>query len=300
MISNQTNNRNSVTVCVCTYRRTTIKDTLESLGKQVNVENLLEEIIVIDNDDAKTLLPTIVDLAQCFPFPLRYVHAPAKNISIARNAALDAVKTRWLAFIDDDELAREDWLCNLMKESVGSQVVIGVSIARYSLDFPHWIEKCDFHSNFIGKSLVNAYTSNALLDVNFVRQSGVRFARNLGRTGGEDTLFFRELSIAGGHFTYAPNAVVDEIVPVARANMRWVLRRMYRAGQTHGLVSQKFDKRNYAILWLTAGAKLGFSTLMAVATLPSPTNSRKWLARSALHAGALSFRINSQILEEYK
>jgi hypothetical protein len=34
-----------------------------------------------------------------------YVHAPARNISIARNACLDAADAPLIAFIDDDETA---------------------------------------------------------------------------------------------------------------------------------------------------------------------------------------------------
>jgi succinoglycan biosynthesis protein ExoM len=36
-----------------------------------------------------------------------------RNISIARNAALDVAETLWVAFIDDDEHASATWLANL-------------------------------------------------------------------------------------------------------------------------------------------------------------------------------------------
>ncbi|MBB5731567.1 succinoglycan biosynthesis protein ExoM [Altererythrobacter atlanticus] len=287
------------TICVCTYRRPSLFQTLKSFERLERVDGLSPCVVVIDNDLTDALRVRVEEFARGFSLPLRYVHAPAQNISIARNAALDAVETRWAALIDDDEIAAPDWLSQLWHARKGAEAVIGQSAAQYGPDLPGWAARCDFHSNRIEGSVANAYTSNALLDIDFVRRHGLNFRVELGRTGGEDTVFFRQFAQAGGRIAYCPSAIVTEEVPAARATMRWVRRRNYRGGQTHGLLCREFDPRAYRTLLFTAGAKAGFSALMALVTIPGTDASRRWFARAALHAGAMHYRIRPQILEEY-
>jgi len=190
--------------------------------------------------------------ARNFPLPIRYVHAPAKNISLARNAALDAVNTPWLLFIDDDETADADWLEEIMALAPANDAVIGACNAVYGDDLPGWLARCDFHSNRITGRVENAYTSNALLRMEFINAHNLRFRLELGRTGGEDTLFFHQMAKLGGRLTYQPSAIVCETVVPSRASMNWVKTRMYRAGQTHGLLMREFAPSVFRTLFLTS------------------------------------------------
>ncbi len=288
-----------VTICICTYRRPSLFETLASI-EQLRLRNVdVVGVLVVDNDLADGLRSEVAERAGSYRFPLRYCHAPAQNISIARNAALDGVETRWAAFIDDDEVASPDWLEELYAAAEGAEAVIGQSVAQYGPALPGWAARCDFHSNRITGRVDNAYTSNALLDVDFLRRKNIRFREELGRTGGEDTLLFRQLAESGGRIVYRPESVVYEEVPPTRASMTWVFRRMYRAGQTHGLLSREYDAKAFSRLGLTAGAKALASAAMTLATLPGTDASRRWAARSALHLGALSYRVRPTILEEY-
>ena len=56
-----------------------------------------------------------------------YLHAPARNISIARNACLEAASAPLVAFIDDDEIARPGWLAGLVADmdAPNADVVFG-------------------------------------------------------------------------------------------------------------------------------------------------------------------------------
>lgn len=289
----------SVTVCICTFRRRSIFQAVSSVAHQQQAEQYLSRIVVIDNDDHDGLRAEMEAFAIQLPVRLDYIHAPRKNISIARNAALDAVETRYLAFIDDDEEAQPDWLKTLFGQRNEAHVIVGSSQAIYDERLQQWVERCDFHSNLPNKDPSNAHTSNVLIDMNFVQDTNMRFLEELGLTGGEDTVFFRSLAHAGARFAAAPEAVVIEGVPANRANMRWVLRRMYRAGQTHGLVCKMFDHRVYRKLLLTAGAKALVSALVAVIVIPGTDRSRKWFARAALHAGAFHYRLKPSMLQEY-
>ncbi|WP_137681140.1 glycosyltransferase family 2 protein [Aurantiacibacter suaedae] len=288
-----------VTICICTYRRPSLFKTLASI-EQLRLSNVeVTAVLVVDNDVADALRSQVDERAGNYRFPLRYCHAPAQNISIARNAALDGVETRWAAFIDDDEVASLDWLEELYAAADEAEAVIGQSVAQYGSALPGWAARCDFHSNRITGRVDNAYTSNALIDVDFLRRNAIRFREELGRTGGEDTLLFRQLTESGGRIVYRPESVVYEEVPQSRASMTWVFRRMYRAGQTHGLLSREYDAKGFSRLGFTAGAKALVSAAMTVASLPGTDASRRWAARAALHLGALSYRVRPTILEEY-
>jgi len=289
----------AVTIGICTFRRPALFDALASFAQLVDHEKYDLRIVIADNDTTDQLRSTVEEFATSYPFPIRYVHAPAQNISIARNAVLDAVETPWLLFIDDDETADRNWLKEIMHNAQNYDAVIGACIATYDDSLPGWLKRCDFHSNVITGKVENAYTSNALLRMEFVRKHNLRFRVELGRTGGEDTVFFHQLSGLGGRMAYRETAIVWEAVLPARANMQWVKTRMYRAGQTHGLVTQEFAPDAYRSLFFTAGAKASFSAVMSILTLPGTDASRKWWARSLLHVGAAQYRLNPAIMEEY-
>ena len=291
--------RPSVTICICTYRREAVFDALRSVALLHGIAEYNPTVIVIDNDGTDALHARIDQFAKSFPLPLRYVHAPAKNISVARNAALDATATNWLLFMDDDEIADRDWLCAIMKNIDEYQAIIGPCVAVFDPSLPAWASRCDFHSNRISGRIENAYTSNALLDMQFVRGHDLRFRLELGRTGGEDTVFFHELAALGGAMSYCPDAIVYEPVLPARATMAWVKTRKFRAGQTHGLVLSEFNPKAFEYLWLTAGVKMIASLAMTIVSIPGSDRSRRWLARTYLHWGAFRYRWNPDIVEEY-
>ena len=101
-------------ICVCTFRRVSLADTLSSLFGLALRPDWLVRVIVADNDALPSAQPIVEQAACKAPFPVLYVHAPMRNISVARNACLDAATARFVAFIDDDELATPLWLAALI------------------------------------------------------------------------------------------------------------------------------------------------------------------------------------------
>lgn len=288
-----------VSICICTFRREALFEALASLSGLKGLDDFEVDVVIADNDDNDVIRPRVAKFASGFRFEIKYVHAPARNISIARNAALAHAEGQWAAFIDDDEVADPEWLSNLLSWRSGAVAVVGQCIATYGPELPHWLPRCDFHSNSISNDPVNAYTSNVLLNADFLREANITFRHELGQTGGEDTIFFREIDRAGGMITYRPDSIVYERVVPERANMTWVRRRKFRAGQTHGLMCREFAPLTFRWLFFTSGTKAASCFLMALLSFPGTARARVWEARGYLHLGALAYRLKPSIINEY-
>jgi succinoglycan biosynthesis protein ExoM len=291
-----------IAVCICTYRRPYVLNTIDSVAKQRLPQGTRVGIIVVDND----VVPSSRELVESYRPPsyveLSYVHAPGQNISIARNAGLDACPGRWLAFIDDDEFASFDWLAHLCSARADATAVFGPVEAVYPADSPRWLTGGDHHSTRIRQGQVpvrTGYSGNALFDVDFVRRHGIRFDVELGRTGGEDTVFFNSIFRHGGKLSYAPAAVAYEEAVSSRRTLRWVLSRQQRVGQSYALMLQRHEPSLYARAALTSLPKIGFSLVAAAATAASPSRASWWLARAWFHVGVLSYRLRGRVREEY-
>lgn len=289
-----------VDVCVCTFRRASVADLLASLAR-METPGWRMRVIVADNDDTASARETVEAAFTKHGLNGLYVHAPARNISVARNACLNATRAPLVAFIDDDEVARPDWLAQLIArhEATKAGVVFGKVVATYAPDAPLWMPLADLHSTpppIRNGEIVGGYTCNVLMRRDAV--GALRFDPAYGRSGGEDTTFFAQLQRAGVAMAYAPDAVVDEPIPPSRSSLEWLKTRAYRAGQTWGLLELRNGKSK-AVLIVMSLAKMAFCLAMAGLTLRSPARWRKAVVRSRLHAGVLAAVIGKVPLELY-
>ena len=290
-----------LTVCVCTYRRPQLRDTLASLAAQALPPGVTMRVVVADNDEQDGRRGEIEQWFSELGLDGQYVHAPKRNISIARNSCLDSARSRWVAFIDDDEVAPPDWLGNLLSSRDNVECVFGVSRANYDgSGAPGWMVRGEFHSNIIRQrdGAANGYTCNVLFDADFVRRHGLRFREDLGQVGGEDTMFFREMEAAGARFGYNPEAVVHEDVPPSRANLRWLVNRQFRSGQNHCELLLAKGKSPVAIVGMST-AKAALFSLIALCTLPAPSRAAGNFLRGALHWGVARRAMGRDFHREY-
>jgi succinoglycan biosynthesis protein ExoM len=277
-----------IDVLLCTFRRPQVVDTLRCIEAQVLPQDVRLRVIVADNDDRPTAREAVRGAAAEMRRPVVYLHAPARNISVARNACLDAATADWIAFIDDDETAPGDWLAKLLSTAAasGADAVFGPARAVYGPETPDWMREQDHHSNIPEprRGIVETgHSCNALLRWRGAPWHGERFEVSLGRSGGEDTEFFFRLRRRGARFAIAEDAEVFEPVPAERQTLRWLCRRKYRIGQTYAYSAGSLPAR--ASLCTRAAAKSGYC--MAAAALHSGRTGRRWfwLLRGIMHAG---------------
>lgn len=290
-----------VDVCVCTFRRPSVAGLLASLAKQELPPSLRMRVIIADNDDAPSARETVAEAFRVNALEGVYLHAPARNISIARNACLDAADAELVAFIDDDEIARPGWLKGLIAEldKAKAEVVFGKVNATYAADVPAWMRAADIHSTpapFHKGQIEGGYTCNVLMRREAV--GALRFDPAFGRSGGEDTTFFAALKHAGVAMAYTADAVVDEPVTASRASLKWLTSRAYRSGQTYGLVRLGRGESR-VILTASSHAKAMWCWASAALTLWSPAKWRRAAVRAHFHAGVMGAAMGRAPVELY-
>lgn len=250
-------------------------------------------VVVADNDDTPSAEGIVRDQCNALGLDYRYVHAPARNISVARNAALDATTAPLIAFIDDDEVATPLWIAALLEchAATAATIVFGPVQAIYG-DGPTWLHEADLHSIRPafrkGGVIDTGYTCNVLLDRAGMTDEmrACRFDPALGRSGGEDTFFFHHLYSLGARCAFTETALVHEHVPSHRGRLQWLLQRAFRSGQTHARVLQTAQTGRPRLI-ATAAAKCGYCLVGMALRAPSPARWRHMAVRAALHAGVV-------------
>ena len=222
-----------LSVGVCTFRRDSLAETLASLGAQALRP---DAVIVADNDETPSGRALAERAAARAGLRLAYVHAPARNISVARNAVLDEAARLGadrLAWIDDDETAPRGWLRGLDAALTPDlAAVFGPTRGVYPPGAPAWMRQVRPHDQVVptrGGEVRAGHTGNALTRPGAAGLAGLRFDEALGRTGSEDTAYF-----LAGHARGAAYALVDapvfELVPQKRLTLAWLQERKGRAG----------------------------------------------------------------------
>lgn len=278
----------SVDILICTFRRPDVTRTLDSLAACTPPPDTRLRIIVVDNDDTPSARAVIEGAAAGHPLPVSYFHAPRRNISIARNACLDAADADWIALLDDDEYIETGWLVALLETAERAQVdgVFGPVLADYPLGTPNWIRARDYHSSRPQRRrgrVETGLTGNALLRWRNTPWQAERFDIARGRSGGEDTEFFFRLGRAGARFEICDAAIVREAVPEDRLSFDWLRRRRFRMGQSY--VSSAPTLTSRLALGGKALAKTALCGGMALACVANREWRNYWLLRGAMHAG---------------
>jgi succinoglycan biosynthesis protein ExoM len=296
-----------ITVALCTFRRPAVRDALASLAGQDLPQGWRMHIIVADNDDAPSAQEIVQRMAAKLELELSYVHAPARNISTARNACLDVCDSRFLAFMDDDEIAAPDWLARLLDRARVSRagVVLGPVNSIYPSAAPDWMSSADTHSTrpvWVRGRIQTGYTCNVLLDRDDPALSGLRFDTGFGVSGGEDSDFFGRYFAKGGQFAFAEDAVIHEEVPLDRATLRWLLMRRFRMGQTHVDI---FSRRQTALLarlafFPMAAGKFCATAALGFLFLAAPKRGVPQIMRAALHLGVMARLLGLSRLQIYR
>ena len=243
-----------LTIAMLTYRRNAyLEEVLPRLVAQARsvAPRVQARVLIVDNDPGGGARDVVAAAQAALgeaseagepgagaDAPIVYVHEPTPGIVAGRNRALaESADNDLLAFIDDDEVPEPGWLAALLRtwRAQGCAAVTGPTPPAFEDEPNGWVRASgafDSWSAPDGAQVRSADTGNLLLDLATVRGMSLRFDPRYGLTGGEDSLFTRQLSLGGGRICFAADAVVVKRVPAARAQRAWVLQRAYRSGSS--------------------------------------------------------------------
>ncbi len=190
------------------------------------------EILVVDNDAARTGEAVVDTETKDWPVPVRYVCETTPGVANARNRALDECATSVLMFIDDDEVPAAEWpngLLSAMADS-GAALVGGPVDTVFSQRPPQWVIDGDFFGRANPPHL-SAQTwlrsGNLAIDVDQIRATGLRFDHRLKMS--EDVAFTRAAAASGLRLVWSRRGSVSEYVGPDRFSVAWRCRREYLA-----------------------------------------------------------------------
>lgn len=293
-----------IDICVCTFRRPQLVATLQSLARLKLPEHAKVRILVADNDT----IPSARERVEVFAggdIPIDYIHAPERNISVARNACLEHANGDLIAWIDDDETADPLWLVRLYEtlRDGGYDAVFGPALAIYPEGTPAHIARGDFHSNrpvFRHGEVQTGHTCNALVEMRKPATRALRFDRARGRTGGEDTDYFHRLWRAGGRLAICDSAAVFEVVEPRRLHRGWLIRRSFNSGHVFGEIARRgVTVASLPWLVLVALLKATYCFAAALLTLMSAMKRLRWVRRGFLHLGVIAGLARIRPREQY-
>ena len=228
-----------VSVCICTHKRPSVRDTVASVAAQHHLNGFGLEIVVCDDDPEQSARPIVESAAAVSRIPIRYVVSGASNVAVARNECVLAARGEWVAFIDDDEIADLNWLSRLLavQRANNADVVKGYVRGVYPAAAPAWVAANDPYTRAYGQDgdpLSLCASGNVLFRRKLVSERGLRFDPQFGRSGGEDTDFFQRVRALGSRMVASHTAIVEEIVSPSRVTAEYFRRRYRRFGQTDG------------------------------------------------------------------
>jgi succinoglycan biosynthesis protein ExoM len=290
----------SVSVCIATYRR---GDRLEALLGDLARQTLLpSQVVVADNDEEASARGVVERLrASGAPFRIDYAVQPQRNIAKTRNLTVAMADGDWLAFIDDDERAPQDWLRLLVDAALRYEAdgVLSPVEPRLPPEAPEWIRRGRFydfpHQPHGAQVPLNRMRfGNVLLRGTWLRAEPGPFDERYGLATGEDGDLLVRLAHQGALIVWSEEAPVFEPIEAHRLSLRWLLRRAFSGGQEFArqTVSGRYASiswRGRCIFFARAVLQLLIAATLAVICWPVKRHwGAGWLIKAWANFGKLT------------
>ena len=292
-----------ICVCICTFRRPgLLARLLDKLRDQFTDRRFDFSIIVVDNDNSQSAKPVVDSFRQNSEIGISYCFEPEQNISLARNTGIRNAKEGFIAFIDDDEFPDDHWLFHLHQacRRYAPAGVLGPVIPHYEIEPPSWVIKgklCERKTFATGTSLLSprdTRTGNVLFDRTIFRADEEPFDPQYGRSGGEDSDFFRRMIKCGHLFVWCNEGFVYENVPAERLKRSYFLKRALLRGTLNARHRPLFSLDTAKSFF----AFLGYTMALPALFLIGQHAFMKYLIKDCDHIGKLLGRFGIKVMKE--
>jgi len=243
-----TNNQQhmQISAIICTHNRDTyLGAAIDSLLVQDFAHDF--EVVVVDNGSSDRTHAVVEQRTQ--NPRLKYIFEPVIGLSVARNTGAQAACGEILAYLDDDAVARADWL-QALYSAYQNNSTLAIAGGKVTLLWPEGIQPprwlstglaANLGAYDLGESIV--YIENPGLTprgLNYsIRRSFLTeiggFDTHLGRVGkkllSNEELQMTELALQRGwQVAYLPNALVAHNVSPERLRRSWFFSRGWWQG----------------------------------------------------------------------
>jgi len=241
------------TVVICTHNRAEdLREALLSLLRQNSPYPY--EILVVDNGSTDHTGQVVREFQKMVSVPVRYVFEGRLGLSVARNRAIREAAGEYVLFLDDDAIASEHWISeivSLFERDPRIGCVGGRIDPVWEGDVPDWLPQenrtlytiLDYADDVVEMREPAVPFGANLAFRKSVFDAMEPFREDLGRIGG-NLLSGEESELIGRirsryKVYYTPHARVLHKIPRSRINRRWLLRRIYWQGVSRAVSSRR-------------------------------------------------------------
>ncbi len=248
--------KDQITVAVCCFNAAHY---LPNLIEKLSIQecSIPFEVLIINNNSNDNTQEVIARLVEVHNVTLRLVNEFEQGIAFARNRAIqESLSSRYLAFIDADELPRKFWLQAAINVLIDDEIdCVGGKISVSISSRPKWLsdDLLPFYGEVnysdqrfkIYELSTPIWSGNIAYNMRIFLQ-GLRFDTRYNRKGnalggGEDSMMFRYLLQNNFKLIYEPRMEILHLIPDAKIKRSYFLKIHYLAGQKSGLYDMDYN-----------------------------------------------------------
>ena len=306
-------------ICVCTHNRAEVLKRLLLTLREIELGDYDPagvELIVIDNNPNSATRDICEITGASLPINVHYTTEPEPGITYARNRAVAVALERgagFIAFIDDDDVPRSDWLLQLLERqrATGADLVFGSWVLDEQM--PDWARESGIFRSPSKTKLEKkggryglpdcASTCNLLVGKDILERVaavGPVFSHAFCYSGGEDKDFFIRAHHMGASLASAEKSIIHRIHGLDRYTARGLIRRGFKNGCSQvNMARYHGDGKRRLKLLSTALAKLLISLIILPFTIFSKGGFMHSLYRIAKATGVLFTTLTGRSIKYY-
>ena len=231
-------------VVICSYggNEHLVKRCIYALEHQTRLPD--EILLVVDTEQEMEMYTELLNGG------VKVVYSGKKGLAAARNKGVEESEGEIVAFIDDDAVADENWLYEIVKSFSGSSdaAVVGGPVkpifrGKKIKEKLNWIIGCTSINppteRPIGCNM--AFRRSVFSAVGLFNESLGRVRKKLSL--GEETEMFLRIKkyMPDAKIVFNPNAIVYHEIPEKRTKLGYILRRAYEEGLAKAIIGKKYE-----------------------------------------------------------